>query len=64
MCIRDRVVTHPYYGGQAPGTPGMQQIDLILPSDLTGSTVNVSVCGGPTAAKVVCSPPVPVALAK
>jgi uncharacterized protein (TIGR03437 family) len=62
--IGSQVVTHPYYGGQAPGTPGMQQIDLILPSDLTGSTVNVSVCGGPTAAKVVCSPPVPVALAK
>jgi uncharacterized protein (TIGR03437 family) len=57
-------VAQPYYGGPAPGIPGMQQIDLILPSTLTGSTVNVSVCGGPSAAKVVCSPAVSVALSK
>jgi uncharacterized protein (TIGR03437 family) len=55
-------IAHPYYGGPAPGFAGLQQVDLILPSDLTGSTVNVLVCGGPSAAKVVCSPPVPVAI--
>jgi uncharacterized protein (TIGR03437 family) len=60
--IGSQVVTHPYYAGPAPGTPGMQQIDLILPSNLTGDSVNVSVCGGSTAAKVVCSPPVSVAI--
>jgi uncharacterized protein (TIGR03437 family) len=57
-------IAQPYYGGPAPGIPGMQQIDLILPSNLTGSSVNVSVCGGPSAAQVVCSPPVPAALSK
>jgi uncharacterized protein (TIGR03437 family) len=60
--IGTQVITKPYYGGPAPGSPGMQQIDLIVPSDLAGSSVNVSVCGGATAAKVVCSPPVSVAI--
>lgn len=62
--IGTEVVRQPYYAGPAPGIPGMQQIDLILPADLSGSSVNVSVCGGPSAAKVVCSPAVPVALSK
>jgi len=62
--IGTQTVEHPYYGGPAPGTPGMQQIDLIVPSDLTGASVKVSVCGGPSATKVVCSPPVSVALSK
>jgi uncharacterized protein (TIGR03437 family) len=62
--IGTEAIAQPYYGGPAPGFPGVQQIDLILPSDLTGSSVNVSVCGGPSAAKVVCSAPVPVALSK
>jgi uncharacterized protein (TIGR03437 family) len=60
--IGTQAIAQPYYAGPAPGFPGLQQIDLILPSDLTGSTVNVSVCGGPSAAQVVCSPPVPVAI--
>jgi uncharacterized protein (TIGR03437 family) len=62
--IGTEVVSQPYYGGPAPGIPGVQQINLILPSDLSGSIVNVSVCGGPTAAQVVCSPSVPVAIAQ
>jgi uncharacterized protein (TIGR03437 family) len=62
--IGSQVVTKPYYGGPAPGIPGMQQIDLIVPSELTGNTVNVSVCGGPTASHVVCSAAVSVAIAK
>ena len=60
--IGSEVVTQPYYAGPAPGFAGLQQIDLILPSDLTGNTVNVSVCGGPTAAQVICSPSVSVAI--
>jgi uncharacterized protein (TIGR03437 family) len=62
--IGTEVVTEPYYAGPAPGIPGVQQIDLILPADLTGNTVNVSVCGGPTAAQVVCSPAVAVAISQ
>jgi uncharacterized protein (TIGR03437 family) len=60
--IGSQTVAKPYYGGPAPGFAGLQQVDLILPSDLTGSTVNVSVCGGPSAAQVVCSPAVAVAI--
>jgi len=62
--IGTEVVTEPYYAGPAPGIPGVQQIDLILPADLTGNTVNVAVCGGPTAAQVVCSPAVAVAISQ
>jgi uncharacterized protein (TIGR03437 family) len=60
--IGNQTVAQPYYGGPAPGLAGVQQVNLIVPSDLTGSTVNVSVCGGPSAAQVVCSPPLPVAI--
>ncbi|HEX5227917.1 MAG TPA: IPT/TIG domain-containing protein [Bryobacteraceae bacterium] len=60
--IGSQVVTQPYYAGPAPGFAGLQQIDLILPSGLTGPSVNVSVCGGATAAHVVCSPSVAVAI--
>jgi uncharacterized protein (TIGR03437 family) len=56
-------VAQPYYAGPAPGLPGVQQIDLIVPLNLAGTTANVSVCGGATPAQVTCSPTVPVALA-
>ena len=36
--IGSEVVTQPYYAGPAPGFAGVQQIDLILPTDLTGNT--------------------------
>jgi len=55
----------PYYGGPAPGLAGVQQVDLILATaTLTGTTVNVSVCGGSTAAQTVCSPPVAVSVSQ
>jgi uncharacterized protein (TIGR03437 family) len=60
--IGTEAIAQPYYGGPAPGFPGVEQIDLILPANLTGSTVNVSVCGGPSATKVVCSPTESVAI--
>jgi len=62
--IGSEVVTQPYYAGPAPGYTGLQQVDLILPSNLTGSSVNVSVCGGATAAKAVCSPSASVAISQ
>lgn len=62
--IGSQVVTQPYYAGPAPGFAGLQQVDLILPADLTGNTVNVAVCGGPAAANVVCSPAVAVAISQ
>jgi uncharacterized protein (TIGR03437 family) len=60
--IGNETVTKPYYGGPAPGLAGVQQVDLILPSDLTGATANVSVCGGPVIRLAVCSPPIAVAI--
>jgi uncharacterized protein (TIGR03437 family) len=62
--IGSEVVTQPYYAGPAPGFAGLQQTDLILPTSLTGNTANVSVCGGPTAAQAICSPPVSVAISE
>jgi uncharacterized protein (TIGR03437 family) len=62
--IGDHVINQPYYGGPAPGLPGVQQVDLIVPDDLTGSTAAVSVCGGLTIDLVVCGPPVQVNLAQ
>jgi len=57
-------VTQPYYAGPAPGFLGLQQVDLLLPTSLSGNSVNVSVCGGATAAQMVCSPSVAVVLSK
>jgi uncharacterized protein (TIGR03437 family) len=62
--IGDHVISQPYYGGPAPGLPGVQQVDLIVPDDLTGSNAAVSVCGGLTIDLVVCGPPVQVNLAQ
>lgn len=38
-----------YYAGQAPTVPGVQQVDFFLPSELQSTTVDVQVCGQPTA---------------
>jgi len=39
------------FSGQAPGVPGLEQVNVMLPADLTG-TAQLSVCSSPT----VCSP--------
>lgn len=57
-------VSQPYYGGVAPGLAGVQQVDLILPQDLQGNSVAVSVCGGASADKVTCSPAIQVVLSQ
>jgi uncharacterized protein (TIGR03437 family) len=62
--IGDRVIEQPNYGGPAPGLIGVQQVNLALPSDLTGPTANVSVCGGAKLDQAVCSPAVQVMLAQ
>jgi uncharacterized protein (TIGR03437 family) len=62
--IGNQVIAQPYYAGPAPGLTGVQQVDLILPSNLTGNTVNVSVCGGQAAGQVVCSAPAAVAISQ
>jgi uncharacterized protein (TIGR03437 family) len=62
--IGDRVIMQPYYAGPAPGLAGVQQVNLIVPSDISGPTASVSVCGGPAADQVVCSPTVQIAVAQ
>jgi uncharacterized protein (TIGR03437 family) len=60
--IGDQVISQPYYAGPAPGLPGVQQVDLLVPDDLTGSSAAVQVCGGLTADLVFCSPAIQVNL--
>ncbi len=62
--IGERVIDPPVYGGPAPGLMGVQQVNLALPSDLTGPTANVSVCGGVKLDQAVCSPAMQVMLAQ
>jgi uncharacterized protein (TIGR03437 family) len=61
--IGNDVISQPYYAGSAPGLTGVQQVDFIVPSDLTGPTAAVSVCGGLITGQVICSPSVQVSLA-
>jgi uncharacterized protein (TIGR03437 family) len=62
--IGTQLIAQPYYGGPAPGLAGVQQVDLIIPANLSGNSVNVAVCGGPPAGQVVCSPPMSVAISQ
>ena len=62
--IHDRDITVPYYAGPAPGLPGVQQIDLVVPADLPAMTTDLSVCGTNAAAPFdkSCSVPVPLTI--
>lgn len=52
----------PMYAGAAPGIPGMQQVNVALPSDLQGDTVNLTICVTGAANKQYCSQPEAIAL--
>jgi len=60
--IGNDVIATPYYAGPAPGYPGVQQINLQIPSGLGAASADLYVCGAPTAQpnSPVCSTPVPV----
>jgi uncharacterized protein (TIGR03437 family) len=51
----------PYYAGPAPGLIGVQQVNLVVPTDLTPGTTQVYVCGNAQSG-VVCSIPAPLAV--
>lgn len=55
--IHDRDNLTPYYAGPAPGFPGVQQVNLVVPADLPAMTTEVKVC-----AAGVCTPPAPLTL--
>ena len=60
--IFDRDIPVPYYAGPAPGLLGVQQIDLVVPGDLTAMTTEVSVCETGADSNRVCSIPAPLTL--
>jgi uncharacterized protein (TIGR03437 family) len=54
-------LTNLYYAGPAPGYPGLQQINLVLPAGVSGVTTALYACG--TSAGVeVCSPAYPLSV--
>jgi uncharacterized protein (TIGR03437 family) len=59
--IGDQEIDSLYYAGPAPGLPGVQQVNLVIPSDLAAGTANLYVCGSSNSA-TVCSVPVPITL--
>ena len=62
--IAGQTINQPYYAGPAPGLVGVQQVDLLVPQNLQGNSVAVSLCGGATADKVTCSPAIQVAVSQ
>jgi uncharacterized protein (TIGR03437 family) len=62
--INGAVIDSLEFGGPAPGLAGVQQVNLKLPTGLTGSSAEVSVCGGIPGKpdQAVCSPTVQVAI--
>ena len=48
-------ISAPYYAGPAPGLFGVQQVDLVVPSDLTAMTTEVSICEAGSDGVKVCS---------
>ncbi|MDQ6760286.1 MAG: hypothetical protein M3Z32_10545 [Acidobacteriota bacterium] len=54
-----RAIAVPYYAGAAPGLLGVQQVNLLIPTDLDEAVINVSVCGD-AAGQEVCSLAAPV----
>jgi uncharacterized protein (TIGR03437 family) len=61
--LHDRQLT-PVFAGPAPGEMGVNQVNVIIPSDLPAMTTQVSVCGygmmNPS--QPICSPPMDLTL--
>ncbi len=54
-------ITNLYYAGPAPGFPGVQQINLMVPAALGGMATQLYACGTSSGTEV-CSLPVPLTL--
>ncbi len=52
----------PYYAGPAPGLIGVQQVNLMVPTDLAPGSTQVYVCGAPPSSGKVCSIPAPLTI--
>jgi uncharacterized protein (TIGR03437 family) len=60
--IHDREDLVPVYAGTAPGLPGVQQVNVVIPADLPAMMTEALVCGLNAAGSKVCSAPAPLAL--
>lgn len=62
--LHDREITAPAFAGPAPGVPGIQQVNLLIPEDLPSMQSEVLVCGVPAGARDtrVCSKPATIQL--
>jgi uncharacterized protein (TIGR03437 family) len=61
--IANRDVLAPYYAGPAPGIPGVQQVNILLPADLPAGAAQVEVCAiGSDPTQRICSMPASVVL--
>jgi uncharacterized protein (TIGR03437 family) len=55
--IAGRNISTPSYAGPAPGIPGLQQVNLIIPADLPAGPASLQVCAvGADPNQPVCSP--------
>lgn len=54
--VHDITIALPNYGGPAPGFPGVQQVNVLVPDYLPTMQTYVYVCGGATVDQQVCSP--------
>jgi uncharacterized protein (TIGR03437 family) len=61
VTIHNRSNLVPLYAGAAPGLPGMQQINVVVPADLQAVTSNLIACAG-AGGQQYCSQPVSIAL--
>lgn len=64
VTIHDRERLIPAYAGAAPGLPGVQQVNVLIPEDLPTMTTEVKVCGTSASGQQVCSLPLKLTIAR
>jgi uncharacterized protein (TIGR03437 family) len=62
VTIQNRGNLVPLYAGAAPGLPGLQQVNVAVPSDLQGGNANLTICVTGAAKQQYCSQPESIAL--
>ncbi|MFN7919632.1 MAG: hypothetical protein U0Q16_06020 [Bryobacteraceae bacterium] len=62
--IHDREIEVPVFAGPAPGSPGVQQVNIRIPEDLPPMNSEVRVCGAPltSPSQITCSAGMPIAI--
>ena len=59
--LGDQVMTSLEYSGEAPGIPGLQQVNLRVPADAAAGNLSLQVCNS-SGSVPVCSPAVTVSV--